>query len=75
MRDSPASSPETNPSIFLRLNRTDTAVRELAWEEFHRRYAPAVASFARHLGVRPADADDVVQNVLLGFYAKSPRFV
>jgi len=75
MRDSPANSPETNPSIFLRLNRTDTAVRELAWEEFHRRYAPAVAGFARQLGVRPADADDVVQDVLLGFYAKSPRFI
>ena len=66
---------DTNPSIFLRLNRTDTAVRELAWDEFHQRYAPAVAGFARQLGVRAEDADDVVQDVLLGFFAKSPRFV
>ena len=43
------SSP-TNPSIFLRLNRTDAAVRELAWDEFQRRYAPAIAAFARRLG-------------------------
>ena len=66
---------DTNPSIFLRLNRTDVAVRELAWHEFHRCYAPAITGFARQLGVRTADLDDVVQDVLVGFYATSPRFV
>jgi RNA polymerase sigma factor (sigma-70 family) len=66
---------ETNPSIFLRLNRTDTAARGLAWDEFHARYAPVIASFARRLGVRPGDVDDVVQDVLVGFYAASPTFV
>jgi RNA polymerase sigma factor (sigma-70 family) len=67
--------PDTNPSIFLRLNRTDTALRELAWDEFHQRYAAAIASFARQIGVRPGDIEDVVQDVLLGFYATSPSFV
>src|SRR5689334_14283818 len=70
-----ARQPDTNPSIFLRLNRTETAVRELAWEEFHRRYTAAIASFARQLGVRSADVEDVVQDVLVGFYATAPRFV
>jgi RNA polymerase sigma factor (sigma-70 family) len=67
--------PETNPSIFLRLNRNDTATRELAWNEFHHRYAPAIASFARQLGARAADIEDIVQDVLIGFYATCPRFV
>ena len=67
--------PDTNPSIFLRLNRTDTAVRELAWDEFHRRYAAAITGFARQIGARPADVEDVVQDVLIGFYATSPTFV
>jgi RNA polymerase sigma factor (sigma-70 family) len=75
MRDSSSTPPQTNPSIFLRLNRTDTAARELAWQEFHQRYAPSIAAFARQIGVRNGELDDVVQDVLLGFFAKSPRFV
>lgn len=67
--------PDTNPSIFLRLNRTDPALRELAWHEFHQRYAAAIGSFARQLGVPSAEVEDVVQDVLVGFYATAPRFV
>lgn len=66
---------ETNPSIFLRLNRSDTGVRELAWSEFHQRYAAAIAGFARQIGVRASDIDDVVQDVLMGFYSRSPTFI
>jgi RNA polymerase sigma factor (sigma-70 family) len=75
MNHSEVRQPETNPSVFLRLNRMDTAVREVAWEEFHRRYADTIAGFARQLGLRSADLEDVVQDVLLGFYAASPTFV
>jgi RNA polymerase sigma factor (sigma-70 family) len=67
--------PETNPSIFLRLNRTDTELRELAWNEFHQRYAAAIAGFARQIGVRSCDVEDVVQDVLVGFYSRSPTFI
>jgi len=65
----------TNPSIFLRLNASDSAPREMAWEEFNARYVPIIASFARRLGSKPQDVDDVVQDVLLGFFLKSPSFV
>lgn len=65
----------TNPTIFLRLNAKDPKPRELAWEEFNARYAPIIAAFARKLGASANDADDVVQDVLLGFFAKSPTFV
>ena len=72
---SAARQPDTNPSIFLRLNRTDTVVRELAWEEFHRQYGVVIAGFARQLGLSRADVEDVVQDVMTGFYATSPTFV
>ncbi|MGH7178184.1 MAG: sigma factor, partial [Tepidisphaeraceae bacterium] len=65
----------TNPSIFLRLKQSDTAPREIAWAEFHKRYAPIITAFAQRLGARSQDVDDVVQDVLLGFYSKSPTFI
>jgi RNA polymerase sigma-70 factor (ECF subfamily) len=65
----------TNPSIFLRLKQSDAAPREIAWEQFHTRYAPIIAAFAQRLGARRPDVDDVVQDVLLGFFSKSPTFV
>src|SRR2546421_2839429 len=65
----------TNPSIFLRLKQTDPAPREIAWEEFHVRYAPIITAFAQRLGARQPDVDDVVQDVLLGFFSKSPTFI
>ena len=64
----------TNPSIFLRLNRTDTRARQVAWREFHDRYAPIISAFARKLGAHPQDLDDIVQDVLTGFYSTSPTF-
>jgi RNA polymerase sigma factor (sigma-70 family) len=66
---------ETNPTIFLRLRAADSRPREFAWNEFHGRYAPIIASFAKRLGGKPQDIDDVVQDVLVGFFAKSPSFV
>ena len=41
MADVPSDS-ATNPSIFLRLNAADATPRELAWDEFSRRYAPII---------------------------------
>ena len=71
----PRLSATTNPSIFLRLNAADPHPREIAWDEFTRRYVPIIAGFARRLGGKPQDVDDVVQDVLLGFFLKSPAFV
>jgi RNA polymerase sigma factor (sigma-70 family) len=74
MPSSPTSV-TTNPTIFLRLKQTDPAPREFAWHEFHTRYAPIIAGFARRLGGQPQDIEDVVQDVLLGFFAKAPTFM
>ena len=74
-RHAPPDVHLTRPSLLLRLNVTDTQDRELAWCEFRERYAPVIAGFARNLGVRAQEIDDVIQDVMLGFYAHSPRFV
>lgn len=65
----------TRASVFLRLKETDPAPRELAWQAFHDRYAPMIASYARRKGATPQQAEDIVQDVMLGFFSASPRFV
>jgi RNA polymerase sigma-70 factor (ECF subfamily) len=75
MSESGPDGLKTHGSIFLRLKATDPRPREMAWSEFRQRYAPVIAGFARKLAVRPQDVDDVIQDVFLGFFAVSPRFV
>jgi RNA polymerase sigma-70 factor, ECF subfamily len=70
-----ADSFVTHASIFLRLNATAPQLRELAWNEFRDRYAPVIAGFARNMGARPQDIDDVIQDVMLGFFKTAPTFV
>ena len=63
----------TRATLFLRLN-ANADVRELAWNEFHARYAPIIGAFARRMGARSQDIADIVQDVVLGFFAVSPQF-
>lgn len=60
--------------MLLRLKCTDAKPRELAWEEFRARYAPVIAGFARNMGTRPQEIDDIIQDVMLGFFSAIPRF-
>lgn len=70
-----SEGPPTNPTIFLRLRHTDEKPREIAWTEFHARYTPIIRQFAYRLGMRDSDVDDIVQDVMIGFYSKSPTFI
>ena len=65
----------TRPSVFVRLRATDPQPRELAWQEFFDRYAPLITGYARRQGVTAEQAEEIVQDVMLGFFAASPRFV
>ena len=69
------SDESTHPSLFLRLNEADVEPRELAWGEFHARYSPIIAGFARRMGASPHESDDIVQQVMLGFFRVSPNYV
>ena len=73
--NSSPSAYTTRASLLLRLNSAESGPREIAWEQFHDRYAPVIAGFARNLGGQPQEIDDVIQDVLVGFYAHSPAFV
>lgn len=55
-----ADSPETRPSLLLRLGSTRD---ERAWEEFVALYGPLVRRLARRSGLQGADADDLAQEV------------
>jgi RNA polymerase sigma-70 factor (ECF subfamily) len=64
----------TRASIFLRLRDDRHDVRQLSWQEFADRYGPLIVAFARHAGLPPQEADDVLQDVLLGFFRVSGNF-
>jgi RNA polymerase sigma-70 factor (ECF subfamily) len=70
----PPQLTSTRPSIFLKLKRTDPVPRELAWRQFYDRYAPVIFDYARRRGASAQQADEVVQNVIGGFFEASPRF-
>ena len=58
----PNSPPTTRASLILRLENADDMA---AWEEFAGLYGPVVFRVARRRGLQPADADNLVQEVLL----------
>tara|TARA_B100002051_G_scaffold107634_1_gene102690 strand:+ start:1308 stop:2387 length:1080 start_codon:yes stop_codon:yes gene_type:complete len=64
----------TRASIFIRLRSDGSLDRELGWSEFTEKYARVIAGFARNAGLRAQDADDVLQDVLLGFFRVSEQF-
>ena len=64
----------TRASIFLRLRADGTVDRELGWQEFAQKYSRVIAGFARNAGLPAQEADDVLQDVLLGFFRVSEAF-
>jgi RNA polymerase sigma-70 factor (ECF subfamily) len=56
------SDQDTPHSLLLRLSREPRD--EQAWDAFVRRYQPRIRVWCCDRGLRPADADDVTQNVL-----------
>ena len=64
----------TRASIFLRLRDERRDVQELGWEEFRDRYAPVIIGYCRNAGLRNQDAEDILQDVMLGFFKLCPDF-
>src|SRR5262245_6008721 len=74
--DPPRSSTDsmaTSATLMLRI-KAEAPARELAWAEFHARYAPIIGGFARKLGAPRGEVEDIVQDVLTGFYSALPKF-
>ncbi len=64
----------TRASIFIRLQANGTVDREFGWNEFADKYSSVIAGFARNAGLRAQDADDILQDVLMGFFRVSSEF-
>ncbi|MBX9735387.1 MAG: hypothetical protein K2X32_00540, partial [Phycisphaerales bacterium] len=58
---------------MLRL-KDDGDAREVAWAEFCERYEPIIAGFARRQGLAASLIPDLVQQIVVGFFASQPRF-
>ncbi len=65
---------ETRATLLQRLKADGTA-REIAWDEFYALYSPIIVRFARARGVRREDIDELVQDIVSGFFAVQPQFV
>ncbi len=74
-RVEPASAAyRTRASIFVRLRDDRPQEKELAWEEFRARYAPVIIGFSRNAGLPAQDAEDILQDVMMGFFRLSSEF-
>ena len=64
----------TRGSMFIRLKDDRVLEKEIAWEEFRARYAPVIIGYSRNAGLPAQDAEDILQDVMLGFFRLSAEF-
>ena len=64
----------TRGTLLLRLGAEETLVREVSWQEFYDQYVPIIRGFARNAGCSVSAIDDIVHEVMTGFYRASERF-
>ena len=64
----------TRGSLLLRLGADETCVRELSWQDFYAQYVPIIRGFARNAGCPSEALEDIVHEVMAGFYRASERF-
>jgi len=68
----PAALPETRASLILRLQNADDVV---AWNEFVAIYVPVILQMAQRHGFQYADAENLVQEVLLSVSRALPQWL
>jgi RNA polymerase sigma-70 factor (ECF subfamily) len=65
---------KTRASVLLRLRADGTLDRQVGWNEFVAIYGSVIAGFARNAGVPPQEVDDILQDVMLGFFRQANSF-
>ena len=70
----PADPYKTRASVLLRLRADGTLDRQVGWNEFVAIYGSVIAGFARNAGVPPQEVDDILQDVMLGFFRQANSF-
>lgn len=64
----------TRGSLLMRLGGAEDTEREFSWQEFYSIYAPVISGFARRAGCATSDVDDIVHDVMTGFFKAAERF-
>ena len=64
----------TRGSLLLRLGDESTSVREVSWQDFYDQYVPIIRGFARNAGCPASAIEDIVHEVMTGFYRAAERF-
>ncbi|MAJ47146.1 MAG: hypothetical protein CBC35_07810 [Planctomycetes bacterium TMED75] len=64
----------TRGSLLMRLGGAEGKDREFSWQEFYTIYAPVISGFARRAGCASSDIDDIVHDVMTGFFKAAERF-
>lgn len=67
-----SSPPETRASLILRLKNADDVA---AWSDFVSIYAPVIFRVARRHGFQTADAENLIQEVLLSISRALPQWL
>jgi RNA polymerase sigma-70 factor (ECF subfamily) len=70
----PSDKPDVDTSITLMMRLRQAPADLQAWEDFVRRYQPMIRDWCLRWGSRPADAEDVAQEVLLKLLAAMKTF-
>ena len=65
---------QTSASMLLRLRADGTLDRQIGWNDFSKMYGSVIAGFARNAGAKPQEVDDILQEVMLGFFKQSRVF-
>ncbi len=65
---------QTSASMLLRLRADGTLDRQVGWNDFSKLYGSVIAGFARNAGAKPQEVDDILQDVMLGFFKHSRVF-
>lgn len=64
----------THATLLARLSQPPGEGADAAWSEFVDRYGDLIRGFCRARGLSAPDADDVLQDVLLGLHKAMPGF-
>ena len=65
---------KTRGTLLIKLKEGDTEAREVSWQDFYETYAPIIAGFARRAGCPQSEVDDMVHEVMAGFFKAAERF-
>jgi len=66
--------PTNGALLSLLQNQEDSSAWQAGWREFMQLYRPVIVQYARRSGLQPVEAEDVMQEIVMGVAQKLPLF-